>query len=223
MGHFFIKTNSIHFGLKQATITYTKSTVIIRFYPSIQKDLPQKRITNHSVWPSKLIFGYMKPCLVTLWPFQQCVWLAVRQYIVHNHSLMSVNYWLYILVSYMLFYYILDYILILDCDCSKNKNSCHHFGGICYMWPKESMSWYASRNWCHKKGGHLMNKSNIDQYVPHYSVTQRKYYWIGSRKADWTLYNNTGFSYASFIRTQITLISRFFVNCSRLYFNRTTR
>ena len=38
-----------------------------------------------------------------------------------------------------------------------------------------------------------MNKSNIDQYVPPYSVTQKKYYWIGLRQADWTLYNNTGF------------------------------
>ena len=74
--------------------------------------------------------------------------------------------------------------------------SCRQHGGLCYMWPKESMSWYTSRNWCYKKGGHLMNKSNIDQYVPPYSLTKKKYYWIGLRKADWTLYNNTGPLYA---------------------------
>ena len=65
------------------------------------------------------------------------------------------------------------------------------------MWPKESMSWYASRNWCLKKGGHVMNKSNIGQNMPPYSVTQKKYYWIGLRKADWTVYSNTGLQYES--------------------------
>ena len=30
-----------------------------------------------------------------------------------------------------------------------------------------------------------MNKSNIEQYVPPYSVTSKKYYWIGLRRLDW--------------------------------------
>ena len=47
------------------------------------------------------------------------------------------------------------------------------------------MSWFSSRNWCSRKGGHLLNKSNIDYYVPPYSVTSHTYYWIGLRKSDW--------------------------------------
>ena len=33
-----------------------------------------------------------------------------------------------------------------------------------------------------------MNKSNIDKYVPPYSVSSHKFYWIGARKADWINY-----------------------------------
>ena len=37
-----------------------------------------------------------------------------------------------------------------------------------------------------------MTKSDIEQYVPGYSITKNKYYWIGLRQTDWLDYNETG-------------------------------
>ena len=83
------------------------------------------------------------------------------------------------------------HIFIVDCSCSnkfmKYMENCHSLTRTCFLWSNKSMSWFSSRNWCFKKGGHLMNKSNLNQYVPPYSVTSKHYYWIGMRKADWVI------------------------------------
>ena len=85
--------------------------------------------------------------------------------------------------------------LILDCDCSKYEDHCFSNVGTCYKWPKKSISWFRSRNWCFRKLGHLLNKSNTDQYTPPYSVTSKMFYWIGLRKTDWMIYNKSGISF----------------------------
>ena len=97
----------------------------------------------------------------------------------------------------MFSHYVHDIIfcdLILDCDCSENEDHCVSHVGTCYKWPKKSISWFSSRNWCFRIGGHLINKSNLDHYVPPYSVTAKKFYWIGLRKTDWMVYNKSGIS-----------------------------
>ena len=53
------------------------------------------------------------------------------------------------------------------------------------------MSWFASRNWCLRIGGHLLDKSDVQRSIPDHSVTSHKFYWIGLRQIDWTLYNTS--------------------------------
>ena len=72
------------------------------------------------------------------------------------------------------------------------KNS-HQHEDSCYVWPATSMSWFASNSWCTNKiGGHLLDKSDLQKYIPEYSMTKYKFYWIGLRQADWVLYYEPG-------------------------------
>ena len=79
-----------------------------------------------------------------------------------------------------------------DCGCSKSSYNCYQHNGVCYEWPDKALSWFSARNWCSNRGGHLMTKSDIEHYVPGYSITKNKYYWIGLRQTDWLDYNETG-------------------------------
>ena len=40
-----------------------------------------------------------------------------------------------------------------------------------------------------------MNKSNLNHYVPPYSVTSKEYYWIGLRKTDWVSNSGSGMNF----------------------------
>ena len=80
---------------------------------------------------------------------------------------------------------------ILDCSCSSSSmrkiTNCHSHMRTCYLRSEKSMSRFSSRNWCFRKGGRLINKSDIDQYVPPVNITSRKFYWVGLRKTDWVI------------------------------------
>ena len=81
----------------------------------------------------------------------------------------------------------------LDCKCLEITDNCYQHGESCYVWPEISKSWYASRSWCTNViGGHLLEKSDLQKYIPEYSMTEYKFYWIGLRQADWVLYYESG-------------------------------